>query len=275
MEPNNNKIDVDPDYKINNIALRKIEEKDNKLTCDRVSKIIGDEFEKELAIREKQLEEIEEKIYKAQKLLHLVRYVLITSYYNRNGLECNGASTEYSAVLRFNDQGRIHPAVKKLLSGNMSLELLHARGKRKPSNRHTSNDFSTSHLHTTKKIKLEAQDPMERISNPLIIDHQHLLKSRKRSRYRIVVGNISKWMPSLENDNTTHKWMGHKKMHPIYLILLAKLYFTYIHHISHMMSLKSAVIHFTLLEEVGGNFHSVYRYSLNLFLINQLVLSTI
>ncbi|KAJ8965607.1 hypothetical protein NQ314_003998 [Rhamnusium bicolor] len=211
MEPDK-KVIGDPDYESNNSALRKIEGKEkeqSELSSEKLSKIIAEEFNNELSFRRKQLEEIEEKICKAQKLLHLVRYVLVTSYYNKKSLEYNSTGEESGISTCLGAQNRIHPAVKKLLGSNASLELLNSRGKRRVQNKGSdSNEASTSHSATVKKIKLERKGDLEDTSKLQIIDNnQNSLRNRKKTRYRIVIGNISKWMPSLENDNTTHKWM--------------------------------------------------------------------
>lgn len=178
---------------------------ENALTSDRLHSIIAEEFDKELSFRQQQLEEIEDKIFKAQKLLHLVRYVLVSSYYNKRNLEY-ASNNESPSTSSFDAQNRIHPAVKKLL-GNNSFEALAARGKRKVhiKNNESNNTLELSQPVHVKKIKLrETVTDSTKYNN--VESAQNSLK-RKKTKHRILVGNISKWMPSLENDNTTHKWM--------------------------------------------------------------------
>ncbi|XP_018564767.1 YEATS domain-containing protein 2 isoform X2 [Anoplophora glabripennis] len=208
MEPNRDFANVDPDYEKYNLALKEIEKEseENELTSERLHSIIAVEFDKELTFRQQQLEEIEDKIFKAQKLLHLVRYVLVSSYYNKRNLEY-ASTNESPSTSNFDSQSRIHPAVKKLL-GNNSLEALAARGKRKVHNKNNESNEALEEpsqpVHV-KKIKLR-ETVTDSIKCNNVESVQNSLK-RKKTKHRILVGNISKWMPSLENDNTTHKWM--------------------------------------------------------------------
>ncbi|CAH1173603.1 unnamed protein product [Phaedon cochleariae] len=198
-----NKIEIDPEYIRHNRALRKAEEKEkeeNKVTSEKVSKIVSEIFDGELAARQKQLEEIEDKVTKAQKLLHLVRYVLITSYYNKKNLEVK--TTEESISKGFDNQNRIHPALKKLLGTNSGLGVFTSGKRRIASKNCDISEPATSQ--DTKKLKL---DRAESSGTQSVDSNQNCLRNRKRKQHRLVIGNISKWMPSSEDDNTTHKWM--------------------------------------------------------------------
>lgn len=129
--------DVDPDYATNNIALKRAEKlkegifiqpiafffilihvfSENINDIEKLKEVLNQEFNKDLAERQNQLEQIEKQIHKTKKLLHLMRYVLISSYYNKKELEYNGneeASNKKDPSYLF-DQNRIHPALKKLL----------------------------------------------------------------------------------------------------------------------------------------------------------------
>jgi hypothetical protein len=212
---------VDPDYESYNSALELNEEEDKKENLSKIKKIIEDEYNREIIQRQQQIEEIELQICKARKLLHLLRYALIMSYYKKKELEYNGTEDEASASDNFvvpDKQNRIHPAVKKLLGKNIhNLDHLNLKDKRKSSAR---NAFSSSHKAPepplkspeSKKIKLDlevSQSP-ETITNEVLDKNEanlDFIRNRKKTKYRIVVGNISKWMPSSEEDILTHKWM--------------------------------------------------------------------
>ncbi|CAH2002792.1 unnamed protein product [Acanthoscelides obtectus] len=201
MDSNDDK--VDPDYVTNNAALRNLEKRDeNTVSAETIHRIISEEFTKELTLREKQLEEIEEQITKAQKLLHLVRYVIITSYYDKKSLEHTTTAEEQMSTV-FDSQNRIHPAVKKLIGKNPTLDVFNIHGKRKAAKSSLFGEPSTSQVVETKKPKLEVKG----ISKTSVDSNQNCLQSRKKTRHRIVVGNISKYMSSVEDDNMTHKWM--------------------------------------------------------------------
>jgi hypothetical protein len=212
---------VDPDYESYNSALELNEEEDKKENLSKIKKIIEDEYNREIIQRQQQIEEIELQICKARKLLHLLRYALIMSYYKKKELEYSGTEDEASASDNFvvpDKQNRIHPAVKKLLGKNIhNLDHLNLKDKRKSSAR---NAFSSSHKAPepplkspeSKKIKLDlevSQSP-ETITNEVLDKNEanlDFIRNRKKTKYRIVVGNISKWMPSSEEDILTHKWM--------------------------------------------------------------------
>lgn len=178
---------------------------ESKLSPEQLSNIIKEEFDKELNTRQKQLEDIEEKITKAQKLLHLVRYVLITSYYNKKSLEFSSNSDETVNKV-YDRQNRIHPAIKKLLGKNASLDVFGSLGKRKAVLKNCDNsEPSTSQAGPSKKIKKDCKLDRPKVS-PLD-NKQNCLKNRRKTQHRLVIGNISKYAPSLEDDNMTHKWM--------------------------------------------------------------------
>nr|CAI5864619.1 unnamed protein product [Callosobruchus analis] len=202
MDSNDDK--VDPDYATNNAALRNLERRDEStVTVETIHRIISEEFDKELTVREKQLEEIEEQIAKAQKLLHLVRYVLVTSYYNKKNLEHTTTAEEQMSTV-FDSQNRIHPAVKKLIGKKPILDVFNIHGKRKAAKSSIFGEPSTSQTVEVKKPKLESKG----VSKASSVDsNQNCLQSRKKIRHRIVIGNISKYMSTTEDDSMTHKWM--------------------------------------------------------------------
>lgn len=177
---------------------------ENQITSEKVYSIIAEEFDKELTLRQNQLEEIEEKITKAQKLLHILRYVLITSYYSKN-LEHNVKESE-TDLNTMGSQNRIHPAIKKLLGKNANLNVFSNLGKRKAVQKICDkSEASTSQGSAPKKIKQESKLTKSKVLG--IDSNQNCLKNRKKIQHRIIIGNISKYMPSIDNDNTTHKWM--------------------------------------------------------------------
>ncbi|CAH0557463.1 unnamed protein product [Brassicogethes aeneus] len=205
MEYNN----IDPDYKANNTAIRRAElnqSEDEKVCEEDLCRIIKDKFDNELAKRTKHIENIEENLFKAQKLLHLVRYALVTQYYNSKSLQADSDEFEDINPLNLDKQYRIHPAVKKLLGQNSTIQLLN-RGKRKAKhiieNKSTTTQASTEES-MTKKAKLDSLDP---VLLPKVSSSVSSSRNRKKVTQRIILGNISKYMPSKELDNLTHKWM--------------------------------------------------------------------
>ncbi|XP_060524597.1 uncharacterized protein LOC132701004 [Cylas formicarius] len=214
MDVTENPIEVDPDYECTNQAIRSAElreAEDSKLTEEKLRKIFREEFDKELESRQRQLEEIEEKVFRAQKLLHLIRYVLISSYYHKKSLEYDAfadSTPDNNDIM--NGQSRIHPALKKLIGNNaQQLNLITSLGKRK-SSASSSVSQTLSELKTEpeqKKIKLEPES--NGASNQYCPD---VVTSRKKTQHRIVVGNISYYKKSIEQDNMSHKWMVYVKV---------------------------------------------------------------
>ncbi|XP_030746940.1 YEATS domain-containing protein 2-like [Sitophilus oryzae] len=222
-ENTHNSVEIDPDYESTNTAIRNVElkeEEDNQLTVDKIKKLLQEEFDHELQERQKQLEEIEEKIFKARKLLHVVRYVLISSYYNNKALEHEKdgtASLEYSNIL--SGQNRIHPAIKKLLGTNVNnFKFLDGRTKRKIP---PKNDHTIAEEPEVKKIKLDVVSVPEKVeiappvkAEPSVVESklQEVATQRMKVQHKIVIGNISYFKKSLEQDNLTHKWMVYVKI---------------------------------------------------------------
>ncbi|CAG9768909.1 unnamed protein product [Ceutorhynchus assimilis] len=214
-ENTDSQMEIDPDYESTNLAIRRgrVEGIGHLPTEEKLKSIIRGEFDKELQIRQKQLEEIEEKVFKAQKLLHVVRYVLISSYYNKKALEYEAEGSLNSSDI-LSSQNRIHPAVKKLIGKNANkLEFLTSRTKRKVTEGQSKPpDKGQSEA---KKMKLE---PNENRTIPATIvkpqqqNSEELATNRNRIQHRLVVGNISYYKKSLEQNNLTHKWMVYVKI---------------------------------------------------------------
>lgn len=184
--------------------------------------IIQEQFENELKSRQKQLEEIEEKVFKAQKLLHVLRYALISSYYKNKSLEIDSTNTStFDSTNLLLGQNRIHPAVKKLLGNNTnSLKIFAERTKR----RATLNkaDYTNETKSEIKRIKLDHHDSETESTTaskiklePSISRRQEVepLTSRTKVQHKVVIGNISYFKKSLEQNNLTHKWMVYVKIH--------------------------------------------------------------
>ncbi|ERL92216.1 hypothetical protein D910_09536 [Dendroctonus ponderosae] len=197
---------------------------DKKLTEEKLKAIIQEQFDNELKSRQKQLDEIEDKVFKAQKLLHVLRYALISSYYKNKSLQTESTNTStFDSTNLLLGQNRIHPAVKKLLGNNTnSLKIFAERTKRRATinkadytnetkseikriklDPHASNETDTSTI--ANKIKLEPSKSKNQEVEPLT--------SRTKVQHKVVIGNISYFKKSLEQNNLTHKWMVYVKIY--------------------------------------------------------------
>ncbi|KRT80041.1 hypothetical protein AMK59_6713 [Oryctes borbonicus] len=184
-----------------------------KAQCiNRIKTIIKREFQRELENREKQLELIQCRITKAAKTLHLLRYCLVTTYYNRNELKFNASESNTSML---DAQNRIHPAVKRLLGDNPEIHTNLGLRKKRNLQKYSNNTVIQESAETTLKKGVPEENetstdsPTESIHSENTVDTGHLsIRNRKLYKHQIVVGNISKWAPSeSSDDNSTHKWM--------------------------------------------------------------------
>lgn len=210
---------------------------DKEQTVNKIKDIINRHFNAELAHRQNQLEVIQQRITKVRKTMHMLRYVLVTSYYNNKNCVLNavedtpGSSDEIPMI---DPQNRIHPAVKKLLGKN-SIDNFTYLASRRNKNKTTavnsvSQESSAEALSTSENadiserltFKCEVLEESEVKRNVIVFEDKpkieakgaakvqfcDSIRNRKKTKYRVVIGNISKWMPSeSQEDNSTHKWM--------------------------------------------------------------------
>lgn len=181
-------------------------------------------------MKEKEILQIQERLQKALKTLHFLRYVIITDFYNHK--QCQIPQT-----VETNKQTRIHPAVKSLLGKSPKFATI-----TEPAVPSTSTDSrflstndtfasgtSTATDGTSKdKEDTNEQDVKLQIGKRKLSSEE--LQPRKIPRYvppkikapsntcpsrgerykmckRIIVGNISKWIPpDWREDAASHKW---------------------------------------------------------------------
>jgi hypothetical protein len=62
----------------------------------RISAIIQKEFSSELASRDKDVHEIQERLHQAQKLMHVLRYVIVSAFYNKKQVQVCNVQSEIS-----------------------------------------------------------------------------------------------------------------------------------------------------------------------------------
>lgn len=184
----------------------------------KVTHVINNHFNTELNSRQSQIESIQERINKVRKTMHLLRYVLVKSYYNNknclvNAVEepsCSGEAPEIDL------QSRLHPALKKLIGKNASYPFGNIGTRRskqnqeKPIKSEVSND---SDVQESKEADIVETNKCERVEIECrsVVNGENgcdTVRNRKKKKYRVVVGNISKYMPAKnKEDNSTHKWM--------------------------------------------------------------------
>ncbi|KAJ1519459.1 hypothetical protein ONE63_004747 [Megalurothrips usitatus] len=190
----------------------------------RIYEILEAEFDKELQAKEEEVLEIQERIIKTQRVLQYLCYAVVSDFYSREKTISTVASTR---------QRRIHPAVKKLLSGKGP-----PGAPEVPQNVTIPADCSvassSTSSHSFKRTEIEDDDILARVESP---DNSEVLsgKEKKVPRYIppkpkpqplvgnqsdpvrggqnkvktiLVVGNVSKWLQAdMRDDSATHKWM--------------------------------------------------------------------
>lgn len=121
--------------------------------------------------------------------------------------------------LQYNSQNRIHPAVKRLIGKKpLNYEPYRTRHKvispsgkivKKGENITIKEDPSDNETVTNypeiSYVSFESNKPSVKQEK---FDDALPVRNREKSKYHIIVGNISKWVPaSSSQDNSTHKWM--------------------------------------------------------------------
>ncbi|XP_017769414.1 PREDICTED: YEATS domain-containing protein 2 [Nicrophorus vespilloides] len=201
---------MDPDYELSETVRKQAKEreaKDKSENIEKIKAIISNEFNKEIELRENQLEQIQNKITQGSKQLHLLRYVLVTSYYNNLDLQLPAEEEVLDEANLFDKQSRIHPAVKKLLTNNCDSPFSLSRRK-STRTQPVSNSLALQDVQT-KTIKLESTLIAEEVVKEEVkVEENVAVRNRQMTKRRVIVGNISKWMPGDNSEgNCTHKWM--------------------------------------------------------------------
>lgn len=223
--------DQDPDYvsaTSNDQIQQKIyEENARNTTAKKIIAIVEREFSQEIDLKEKEILQIQEKLHKALKIFHLLRYVIITNFYNRKQCQIPQAAETTK-------QTRIHPAIKTLLgkcpksSGCTDLAVpststdprfLYDDKSLSSDTNSTADDALTVERTNANKRDGEKRKILDEESQPRKVPRyvppkssipEQSCPSRGNShkiRKRIIVGNISKWIPpDWREDASSHKW---------------------------------------------------------------------
>lgn len=195
-------------------------------TARKITAIIEREFSQEIDVKEKEVLEIQDRLHRASKVLHLLRYVIVADFYNRK--QCQNSQNGEAK------QTQIHPAIKQLIG-----KLPKPSDSSVPTSSSNESYFGTSQLFSTsnaidctivkKEKSVEETSEHSRVekrnndaneeSRPKKIPRYIPPKSgipesqcpsrgiRHKIRKRIIIGNISKWIPpEWREDAASHKW---------------------------------------------------------------------
>lgn len=197
-------------------------------TAKKITAIVEKEFSREIDLKEKEILQIQERLHKTLKIFHLLRYIIITNFYNRK--QC-----QIPQVAETTKQTRIHPAIKTLLgkypksAGCIDLAVPSTSTDPRFLCDDTESGASTATTNTPKveesanrrdgALQGEKRKALDEESQPRKIPRYVPPKSSMpektcpargnshKVRKRIIVGNISKWIPpGWREDAASHKW---------------------------------------------------------------------
>lgn len=138
----------------------------------------------------------------------MLRYVLVSNYYNKQETQQHLSEEELKLV---DNQPRLHPAVKRLTSESELSNLDFS--KRKTRRTQKFNQVMSIDMEEKLESNEDKKEPLAPIINSNLNVKQmdesvSVPRNRQMTKRRIIVGNISKWIPSDNTeDNSTHKWM--------------------------------------------------------------------
>ena len=222
--------DQDPDYGPSDASDEKhqriYEENARSSTARKITAIIEREFSQEINTKEKEVLELQERLHRASKILHLLRYVIVADFYNRK--QCQNSQNGEAK------QTQIHPAIKQLIGKSPKLSdssiISTSTTSNKDSYFTTSESISiypssttddavkieeaSEHYRLEKRRNETDEDPRPKKIPRYIPPKSGVPESqcpsrgiRHKVRKRIIIGNISKWIPpEWREDAASHKW---------------------------------------------------------------------
>ncbi|XP_064461714.1 YEATS domain-containing protein 2-like isoform X2 [Ornithodoros turicata] len=200
-------LDQDPDYESVPLHAQqkrlKLHEQDaKKATIKTIEQIIKTQFSQEISTREAELDTINQRIYEAQALLDSLRVSIVTKYYATGGRLLSEQSPDGCPP-----SAQVHPTVKKYLG--KSVPRLPRR-----------DDHVAAPKPGVAKVPNVPVPQLEKRSQPeasVTLNKPIVQGPRSKNKIRIIVGNVSKYIPSDKrdpNDHATHKWMVYVRCPP-------------------------------------------------------------
>ncbi|XP_049271860.1 YEATS domain-containing protein 2 [Rhipicephalus sanguineus] len=228
-------IDQDPDYE--SIPLQaqqkrlKLHEQDAKdAAVKKIEQIVRNQFCSEISAREAELDLINKRIYQAQMMLDRLRVGIITKYYATGGqaaTESCGTPNRRGWEDSQQALASVHPTVRKFL------------GKAPPAHLQTTNKSDEgqhqNHAELRSSLTLVTEDFKEGKGTASRLDTKLSGKEaetgkdtstarisrgpRCKDKVRVIVGNVSKYIPLDRRDDgggdqATHKWLAYVRTAP-------------------------------------------------------------
>ncbi|KAG8183118.1 hypothetical protein JTE90_024427 [Oedothorax gibbosus] len=200
----------DPEYdaipaELQDKRIKLMEDNVRKQTKKKIENIINTNFGQEKNSKEAEIEAVDETLYECRSTLDRLRACAVTQYYANLGQEQTSSD---------NTMPSIHPTVKKYLG--KSPKYMSTDSGFTENSRETIGESSSSE--TSCKI------PLSNLSSSFMLNRKTNAASpflspskdissrapRFKTKTKIVIGNISKFIPLWQRDETdqsTHKWM--------------------------------------------------------------------
>ncbi|KAL1422723.1 hypothetical protein MTO96_003805 [Rhipicephalus appendiculatus] len=230
-------IDQDPDYESIPVQAQqkrlKLHEQDAKdAAVKKIEQIVRNQFCNEISAREAELDLINKRIYQAQMMLDRLRVGIITKYYATGG-QAVAESCGTPARGGWEDSQQalasVHPTVRKFL------------GKAPPAHLQTMNKSDEGHHHNHAELRssltLVTEDSKEGTASRLDTKNSAQLCGKEaetekntstarisrgprcKEKVRVIVGNVSKYIPLDRRDDgggdqATHKWLAYVRTAP-------------------------------------------------------------
>lgn len=168
--------------------------------------------------------QIQSRLHKALKTLHLLRYAVINNYYSNSRLQPPSQDRT--------QQTHIHPAVKEIIGKTPKYSYYPSQNDNNEASTSRASEATTVEQSNEEATKNVSEENQSRRKRPLeesqekekpvvarkvpryIPPKNHIPETdpkgrgtRLKCRKRIIVGNISKWIPpDWRDDETSHKW---------------------------------------------------------------------
>ncbi|XP_013410048.1 YEATS domain-containing protein 2 isoform X2 [Lingula anatina] len=200
-------VDQDPDYDEivdSQSKRRRVIEKDAKdATVHRIEAIIQSQFSQEFKNKEAEAEEIDRRLQQTRTMLDRLRACIVASYYSNAGSSQSKSEPAMPSI---------HPTVKKHLGKTVKNTEVIGQSELGPG--------QGSHAQERGQVGLKEQSSGSSVSGKSERRETQCSQAapavspsrggRFKIKKRIVVGNVSKYIPFEkrdENDHATHKWM--------------------------------------------------------------------
>lgn len=208
----------DPDYdqvaaiQSGNKRLKHIENDAKVVTVRKIDSIVKRQFDKEINAKEGEIEAIDDRLYQSRQLIDNLRAALVINFYSA----ANQTTTNQPIPGKVAPPPSIHPVLRKFLgktsksSHGSCEEQITGENSQEPFGPSGSQSQSPVNFNIQETANLPSQTPAAESQSEDLFFADGSRAARFKVKKRIVVGNISKYIPvdkRDDKDQSTHKWM--------------------------------------------------------------------